>query len=482
MSGNDVPVRPSGRLTRRNAIELGGAGLLGVGLPELFAAQAARASSSTGPLLRRRIKSCILVFYYGGPSHLDTFDMKPDAAVEVRGEFGSIATSVPSLRIGEHLPHMARVMHKVAVIRSMHHGMRGHDSASYRTLTGRVPPVGDNQNFGELPNSFPCFGSSLSYLWRERPQSVPFASLPYVMNNNIINPGQTSGFLGPVYQPLRITGDPARLSYRSDDLRLVEGVTSLRLQQRRQLLQSVSGWDAGSMATGPVAMSTHYQRAFDLLGSGRIRDALDISRESESTRARYGHGLAGQEFDDNPKSKHRAELAISRNLRGFNLLVARRLVEAGVPFVNVYDYKQQGKNWDSHASNFEYLRKYLLPAADQSLAALIEDLDERGLLETTLVVAIGEFGRTPKINKTAGRDHWPDCFTALLAGGGIPGGAIYGASDKVGAFPVSDPVAPDDLAATIFTLFGVSPHSEIHDPAGRPYRVAEGRPIGELLA
>ena len=187
--------------------------------------------------------------------------------------------------------------------------------------------------------------------------------------------------------------------------------------------------------------------------------------------------------DDDPHSAVGTELAIGRNLRGSNLLLARRLVEAGVPFVNVYDYKQQGKNWDSHAKNFEYLKNHLLPPADQGFAALIEDLDERGLLDTTLVVAVvGEFGRTPKINEGAGRDHWPDCYTAVLAGGGIKGGFVYGSSDRIGAYPETDPVTPADLAATIFTLFGIDPASEIHDPTGRPFRVAEGRPLFELLS
>ncbi|MFP6769841.1 MAG: DUF1501 domain-containing protein [Planctomycetaceae bacterium] len=461
------------QLTRRNAITLGGGGLFGIGLPQFFEAQAAATP------LQRRIKSCILVFYYGGPSHLDTFDMKPDAPAEVRGEFHSIATSVPGLFVGEHLPNMARVMHKVALIRSMRHTMRGHDSASYRTLTGRIPPVGDNQNFGERPDSFPSHGAVLSYLQRDRQLSVPHATLPYVMNNNLINPGQTSGFLGPVFQPFRIHGDPATLSYRANVLRLVNEVTPNRLQRRERLLTSLTGQSPSGVSAG--SMSAYYDRAFDLLGSGTIREAIEISRESSATRTNYGHGPAGQEFNDNPKSPIRAELAIARNLRGFNLLLARRLVEAGVPFVNVYDYKQQGKNWDSHAKNFEYLRKHLIPPADKSLAALIEDLDDRGLLETTLVVAIGEFGRTPKINKNAGRDHWPDCYTALLAGGGIKGGFVHGASDRLGAYPTIDPVSPADLAATIFTMFGISPLTEVHDASGRPYRVAEGRSINEVL-
>ena len=467
--------------TRRNFLQVGGQlGLLGLSLPQLFQAQAT-AGTTPGQVTQPRIKSCILIFYYGGPSHLDTFDMKPDAPAEVRGEFSSIATSVPGLRISEHLPCTARMMHRIAVVRSMQHQMRGHDSASYQTLTGRVPPVGDNQNFGERPDSFPCYGACLSYVRRWQQRRIPHAALPFVMNNNIINPGQTAGFLGATYQPLRIHGDPATLSYHAGgaarNLDLPHDLTVGRLRDRWTLLRSVDN-TPGSAAG---SMRVYQERAFDLLHSATLRDALNIQQESVVTRDRYGHGPAGQPQDDDPHSQHRAELAIARNLRGWNLLLARRLVEAGVPFINVYDYKQQGKNWDSHSDNFQYLRQYLLPPADQAYAALIEDLDERGLLDTTLVVALGEFGRTPKINDKAGRDHWPDCYTALLAGGGIQGGRVYGASDRIGAYPVTSPVTPADISATILTLFGVDPSAEIHDPLGRPYHICEGRPVLDLL-
>ena len=470
------------RLTRRNSLQIGGLGMLGLSLPQLFEAQAS-AATNPGDAPPQRIKSCILIFYYGGPSHLDTFDTKPEAPADIRGEFQSIATSVPGLRIGENLPHTARIMHKVTVVRSMQHQMRGHDSASYHTLTGRVPPVGDNQNFGELPNAFPNYGACLNYVRRKKPNLIPHAALPFVMNNNIINPGQTGGFLGTEYQPLLIQGDPGTLTYSASGalnvLDLPEEVTTRRLDQRRALLRSLEV--ANRPDDGTRSMRVYYEKAFDLLRSQTLRNALAIDQESPATRKRYGHGPAGQPFDDNPKSKATTELAIGRNLRGFNLLLARRLVEAGVPFVNVYDYKQQGKNWDSHVANFRYLKQYLLPAADQAYAALIEDLDERGLLDTTLVVALGEFGRTPKINDKAGRDHWPNCYSALLAGGGIKGGYIHGASDAFGAYPVTSPVLPGDVGATILTLFGLNPASEAHDPLGRPFLICDGKPVSDLL-
>ena len=469
-------------VTRRNFLQIGGTGMLGLSLPQWFEAQA-QAATTSDKLREPRIKSCILIFYYGGPSHLDTFDMKPEAPAEIRGEFNSIETTVPGLRIGEYLPMTARVMHKVAVVRSMQHHMRGHDSASYETLTGRVPPVGDNQNFGERPDSFPSYGACLSYVRRKQPYLIPHAALPFVMNNNLTNPGQTAGFLGTEFQPLLIQGDPGTLTYHAGGalrvLDLPDGVTTRRLDDRRELLNSL---DATPRQNRDSSMRVYQEKAFDLLQSTTLRDALNIQRESPATRIRYGHGPAGQPFDDNPKSRKGVELAIARNLRGWNLLLARRLVEAGVPFVNVYDYKQQGKNWDSHVNNFQVLKQYLLPPAEQAFSALIEDLDERGLLETTLVVALGEFGRTPKINGNAGRDHWPNCYTALLAGGGVKGGTIYGASDRAGAYPATSPVLPADVAATILTLFGVDPAAETHDPLGRPFRICEGQPLLDLLA
>ena len=463
-------------LTRRHLLRVGGSGILGLNLPQWFAVRAAAAETpDTTPHVQ--IKSCILIFYYGGPSHLDTFDMKPNAPAEIRGEFKSIATSVPGLRIGEHLPCTARIMHKVAVVRSMQHRMHEHDAASFHTLTGRVPEAGDR------PDSFPCYGACLNYVRRTQPFLIPHAALPFVMNNNFRNPGQTAGFLGTEFQPLLIQGDPDTLTYHAGGtLRVLDlpiDVTTGRLERRWDLLRTL---DSAGAADRARSMRVYQEKAFELLHSAALRDALTIRGETEATRERYGRGPAGQKFIDDSKTPGGPQDGYARNLRGQNLLLARRLVEAGVPFVNVYDYKQQGLNWDSHTKNFELHREHLLPPADQAFAALVEDLDERGLLETTLVVALGEFGRTPKINDKAGRDHWPNCYTALLAGGGIKGGYVHGASDRIGAFPVTNPVAPADLAATILTRFGVDPFTEALDPLGRPFRICQGQPVGELLA
>ena len=469
-----------GGLTRRDALQIGGLGLLGISLPQFLQLRDLSAATPSNATPGKRIQSCIFIFYYGGPSHLDTFDKKPDAPAEVRGEFKSISTSLPGVRISEHLPHTSRVMHKVALIRSMNHEMRFHDSASYQTLTGRVSLAGDTENFGERPDSFPCYGATLSYVRRNERILVPHASLPFVMNNNTPTPGQTAGFLGKTFQPLLLPGDPGTLTYSAALPELLQGLTRDRIHDRELLRRSLAG--LAEWPRSAPSMDVYYERAVELLCSSTVRDALDIQQESAATRELYGHGEAGEPYDDDPHSTNGTELAIGRNMRGLNLLMARRLVELGVPFVNVYDYQQQGKNWDTHVDNFGYHKKYLLPSADRALAALIDDLDQRGLLDTTLVVAVGEFGRTPRINKDAGRDHWPNCYTAVLAGGPIKRGYIHGSSDSLGAYPDSDPVTPADLAATIFTLFGISPSTKIYDPLGRPFPISEGKVIDGLLA
>jgi len=469
-----------GGLTRRSFVQ---AGFVGLNLAGLLKAQAAQ-EIGRGRQRRSAINSCILIFYYGGPSHIDTFDMKPNAPVEIRGEFKSIATAAPSVHIGEHLPMTAKVMNKAALIRSMRLEKRlvSHDPASHHVLTGRVHPLGDVDSIGETIESFPSHGAVLSYMWRGERLDVVHSALPFVMRNLLQNAGQTPGFLGSAYDRLQIQTDLDTLTYRVDGLRLSEGLTFGKLEERRRLLRAIERLAVRplhSKQTQSVQLS--YEKAYTLLASQQIGRALNIGEEDEKTRRRYGYGPTGQSYLDGPGGDNGAQLGIARNMRGLNLLLARRLVEAGVPFVNVYDFKQQGKNWDSHSDNFGQLKKHLLPAADRSLSALIEDLDERGLLDTTLVVALGEFGRTPKINKDAGRDHWPDCFSVLLAGGGIRGGLVYGSSDKHGAYPETDAVTPGDLAATIFSRFGLDPADEIYDPTGRPHRLAEGRPIDELF-
>jgi hypothetical protein len=469
---NLAAARPLGR---RQLLQAGGFGVLGLGLPRFLHARDAHAGRPAATGASNPIKSCILIFLYGGPSHLDTFDLKPDAPAEVRGEFKPIATSVPGLRVGEHLPRMARLMHRVTLVRSMRHPMRNHDSACTETFTGRAPFRGDTENFSPVGESAACpgHGALLSYLRRRRPAELPHAALPFFITNLFPPPGQAGGFLGPAYQPFLVQGDPQTLSYRAELLRPSEGLTRERLGRRATMLNTLGHW------TGqPAPLPAYYDKAFHLLGSEAVRRALDIEQEPLRVRERYGLGWHGHPYVEDQSG---GVLDFAQQLRGQNLLLARRLVEAGVPFINVYDFKVQGANWDTHTKNFGKLKGHLLPVADQALSALIEDLDQRGLLHSTLVLALGEFGRTPRINRNAGRDHWPDCYCALLAGGGVKGGLVHGSSDKIGAFPATPPVSPGDLAATLFWRFGFDPETEIRDPTGRPFKLAEGKPLQELF-
>jgi hypothetical protein len=454
---------PVAVLTRRRLLQFGGALSLG----GLWQARAAGRADPPRPPLR----ACILIFYYGGPSHLDTFDLKPHAPAEVRGEFKPIATTVPGLQVCEHLPRLARWMHRAALIRSMTHAARLHDSAAIHALTGRPLDGPDRELFAPQPQAYPCYGSAVARLRPGPAPEVPFAALPFAFRNVVEVPCQGGGLLGTAYDPLRIEAAPAERRYRAEVLQRAPGVDAARLGGRRRLLRQLEHAPPQSL----------YERAYRLLDSEAIRQAVDLTREPLAVRERYGFGLEPVAVGEGGGGGNGAEMGHARQLRGQNLLLARRLVEAGVPFVNVYDFKQQGQNWDAHFKCAHQHRAYLLPQADQSLSALIEDLEVRGLLDSTLVVAMGEFGRTPKINGEGGRDHWPDCYTVLLAGGGVTGGAVYGASDRLGAYPASDPVTPGDLAATIFWRFGIDPATEIRDATGRPHRLATGEPLGRLF-
>jgi hypothetical protein len=462
---------------RRELIRIGGLWSFGSTLPLLFEAQAAaaREAGSTPSSDLAPIRSCIMYFLYGGPSHIDTVDMKPDAPVEIRGDFQPIATSVPGLRICEHLPRLAKWMHRIAVIRSVHHQCRLHDAACTHTITGRVPPRGDGENFSPPSEdlSFPSQGAIVSYLRRQNRIDLPYAALPFFIHNLFPPEGQAGGFLGSGYAPFLIKGNSTTLTYDTELRQLPEGLTHQRLNRRTALLREIDG-EPGQVSK----LRPFYDRAFDLLDSEKVRRALEVEQEPRAVRERYGLGWKERKYINDMSG---GVLDASQQLRGQNLLLARRLVEAGVPFVNVYDFLQQGANWDSHGDNAAKLKTYLLPPVDQGLSALIEDLDQRGLLDSTLVVVVGEFGRTPRFNKNAGRDHWPDCYSAILVGGGILGGAVYGSSDKIGAYPASDPVTPGDLAATLFWRFGIDPRTEIHDTTGRPFQIANGDPLRRLF-
>jgi len=482
-----VPVE---ELSRRSLLRMGigglglgglGLGSLGWGLDSLLPSRALARPVDLGGL--PPLKACIIVFYYGGPSHIDTYDLKPDAPAEVRGEFKAISTSMPGLTVCEHLPRMSQVMHKVAVVRSMHHENRLHDSASTEALTGRQSPVGDREEFGPIKQFFPCYGATLNYLRQRQPCDVPHAALPYVFHNVVDVPCQGGGFLGAAFDPLQVTVDADRRTYSAGALALPAGQSEQVVADRRRLLESLQNNAGPAPATAPLRdWRMASEKAYQLLGSAALRAALDLTRESAQTRDRYGYDTAPVAVGSGGGGGNGAEMGFARHMRGQNLLLARRLVEAEVPFVNVFDFRQQGQNWDAHHQNFSQHKDFLLPVADQALSALLEDLDQRGLLDSTLVVAMGEFGRTPTINKAGGRDHWPDCYSLLLAGGGVNGGAILGASDKIGAKPARDPVTPADLAATIYWRFGIDPTTEVHDLTGRPWRIADGQPMRSLFS
>jgi Protein of unknown function (DUF1501) len=459
-------------LSRRQFIPCFGAGALGLSLGGLLQAQAA----STAPVGVKPLRACIMIFYYGGPSHLDTFDLKPQAPGDVRGEFKPISTSVPGLQICEHLPKLSRWMHKAAIIRSMSHQARLHDSASIHVLTGRPLEGPDRELFAPQPQFYPSHGGAVSYIRRHEQDVLPFAALPYEFHNVVPTPAQGGGFLGADYDPLRIEVDPTNLAYQVQMFQPAAELGTKRMAQRRQLLETLD-----PTTTGCKRLRDNLDRAYRLLSSDAIRQAVDITREPSSVRERYGFWGPPAAVGEGGGGGNGAEMGYARQMRGQNLLLARRLVEAGVPFVNVYDFKQQGQNWDSHFNNAGQHKNHLLPQADQALSALLQDLDERGLLDSTLIVGVGEFGRTPKINAQGGRDHWPDCYSVLLAGGGVTGGAVYGASDRIGAYPALDPVTPGDLAATIYWRFGLDPATEVRDQTGRPHRLASGEPIKRLF-
>jgi hypothetical protein len=454
------PAREATRISRRSLLQAGGFACLGLDLADPLRAGASRRVNLPGPGGAARLKACIVIFLDGGPSHLDTFDMKPDAPAEVRGAFRPTASSVPGHFVCEHLPRTARVMHHVAVVRSMRHRMRGHRSGVTNTLCGLPPPAGDVCDIPPERQQLPSYGSRLVYALKEPALGLPHVLLPYPAKDGPhVLPGQTAGFLGAAYQPLRVEQDPSRPDFGIPTLNLPADVTLDRLEHRESLLGLIEAQQRRLDALeGSGRMTTCQRRAFRSLGAGAVREAFELAREAAKTRDRYGRNIVGQ-----------------------SVLLARRLVEAGVRFVNVNIGSQENEwYWDDHKDVFKGHAKRLAPF-DAAYSALVEDLAARGLLDSTLVLCLGEFGRTPKINKDAGRDHWPDCYCAVLAGGGVNTGQYFGSSDKVGAYPEADPVGPADLAATLFWRFGLDPAAEIIDGMGRPYKLAEGTPIRGLF-
>lgn len=446
-----LPHRHTLGITRREWLQVGYSGLLGISLPSLLAQPAASAATP-----RRKGKSVILVFLTGAASHLDTFDLKPDAPPEVRGEFKPLAAKTPGLLVCEHLPRLAARADKYAVVRSLAHRENNHLVATHHVLTG-YPQPGAFFDKVASRDDWPCYSSALNYL-RPRNDGIPSGvNLPtFLMEGPLTWPGQHAGFLGPKYDPWQITHDPNAADFRVDSVRLAPGLEIERLRDRRALLEAV---DRQRKQFEELAecrrLSDQQQLAFAVLTSGKIARAFELEREPPAVRDRYGRHSFGQ-----------------------SLLLARRLVQAGVPVVQANMGRVQ--NWDNHGNIFPTLKKRLLPPLDQAVAALLDDLHDTGLLDETLVLMLGEFGRTPKVKNT-GRDHWAPCFCGLFAGAGVRGGQVIGKSDKIGAYPATTPYSPNDLGATVYDVLGVDPASEVRDRQNRPVQLNRGQVMEALF-
>jgi hypothetical protein len=458
-------------VTRREFMRVGGLSLFGgMTLPRLLQASAAPA--------RRRgtARSVILFNLLGGPSHQDMFDLKPEAPPEVRGEFRPIASSLPGLQVCEHLPNTAKWMHKACLIRTVTHGYNAHNPLAMMTGFAHGDPA---QTFAKASDP-PDVGAVCQYLGlgpRDLPGAVCMPCYPG-WGEGIRRPGPYGGYLGsqydplftvcqptfgrqprrPHYDPVPVLGEP-----QIPSLDALPEMTAVRMGQRHSLVGQLDRRFKAAESSGAIDRLDQFQRrAYGLLSSGRTRSAFDLSREPDRVRDRYG-----------------------RNLSGACLLAARRLVEAGVPFVSVHAeiFGATGHSYDMHENNFGMLRDHNLPILDRAYPALVQDLEERGLLDSTLVVVMGEMGRSPKVNRAAGRDHWPQCGFSLLTGGGVRPGTVFGSTDKHAAYPKDNPVSPGDVVATIYHLLGIDPNLTVLDRTGRPLPVAHGgQPIGGVIA
>ena len=439
-------------MTRRGFLQVGYSGMVGLGLPGLLAARSASAGATPG-----LARSVIVVLLSGGLGQHDSFDMKPEAPDGIRGEFKPIDTAVPGIRVCEHLPGLAARAGKLAIVRSMAHPEGNHLLAVHRVLTGQPssPRGASDLDRVATRDDFPCYGAVLDRV-RRRDDGIPNGvALPLrLVEGPLTWPGQDAGFLGPRHDPWQLKLDPNRPEARDDSLALPNGLDPARLHLRRHLLSQSAAAPPGD------TFVDHQDAALALLCDGRVGRALDLDREDPRLVDRYG-----------------------RHLFGRSLLMARRLVEAGVPIVQATMGIVQ--NWDTHVANFPRLKNDLLPPLDRAVSALLDDLGSRGMLDETLVVVLGEFGRTPKISELTpgavpGRDHWPKVFPAIFAGAGVVGGQLIGKSDRLGAFPLSRSFGPPDLAATIYNALGVDPATELRDRLGRPIRLCSGEVMAPL--
>ncbi len=442
--------------SRREFLRVGALGAAGLSLSQLLAA--GKAGFAT------RADSCIILFLNGGPSHLDMWDMKPDAPREIRGEFKPIATTVPGIQLSEHLPGLARQMHHCALVRSMNHSVNNsHAAAVYAALTGHDR---GEQGGGAKPGDHPNMGAVLAKLRPPRAATLPYVALPYKTKEGAggpLQPGFQAGFIGAHHDPFWVLEDPSQPDFRVQNLTPPEGVNAGRLAGRDELLRGLDRALLEKQPSGKAAydeLGEFQRRAFDLLTADATRRAFELDREPAAMRDAYG-----------------------RNIYGQSVLLGRRLLEAGTRVVTMSWAPDANATWDTHGGNFQKLKGTLLPQFDAACSSLLSDLHQRGMLKRTLVAVLGDFGRTPRINNGAGRDHWNACYSVMLAGGGIKGGFVHGASDRTGALPADQPTSPGDIIATIYHLLGVDPRTDLHDNLNRPHMlVPHGRVVDELIA
>ncbi|MBI2925958.1 MAG: DUF1501 domain-containing protein [Verrucomicrobia bacterium] len=475
------PGRTCDGWSRRELLRVGGVGLMGLALGDILRLQALAADKAPAPSQPKngwgQAKSVIMIFLQGGPSHIDIWDPKPDAPSNIRGEFKQIRTKVPGIWLSETMPKLAQAIDKATLIRSVSYtpaGLFNHTAAIYQMMTGytpdRVSPSGQLEP--PSPNDFPHAGSQITRLKPLSEPMLPFVMLPRpLQESNVIGKGGTAGFLGPAYDPYYFYQDP-NAEVKLDDLALRKDVSKERLERRNSLLKKINNaMPEMEKAVENYALDSYYQKAFSLILSGKARDAFDLTKEEDKVRDKYGRHTFGQ-----------------------SVLTARRLIEAGARFVQVnWPSVANGDPlttaWDTHASNFGPLRNIHCPKLDSGLSTLLEELDERGLLKETLVIAIGEFGRSPRLgvstsgntNSPDGRDHWPYCYTALIAGAGISRGALYGKSDATASSPAENPVHPTQLLATAYHALGIDPHTIVYNHLNQPRELVQAEPVVGLF-
>jgi hypothetical protein len=453
--------RPEPGPTRRELLRVGGLALGGLSLPHLLAGPAA-ASPKGGSFGKAR--NCIILYLSGGPAQLDTFDPKPDAPEDVRGEFGTIATALPGVRFSELLPHAATWMNKAALVRTVCHDHNDHGRGSYWMFTG-YPYPGSVSDVNSMSRAdMPHMGSCVAKLGPGKGPMFPFALVPHRMDvAGGRRAGQFAGCLGGKYDPLLTGGNPNADDFKLDTLPLAPSEDAAVVKRRLTLVEQLNAQaaDLDALAQSQAIKESH-AKALDVISSPRVREAVDLSAAGKELRERYG-----------------------RNLFGQSVLLGKRLLDAGARLVQCNWQRTQGVNgfaWDTHWNNFTAHKEDLVPPFDRAFHAVMTDLDRSGQLDETLVVVAAEFGRSPKVTRSnRGREHWPDCFSVLFAGGGIRGGQVYGQSDKLAAYPKENPVTPADFTATIYHCLGIDPTGETHDQGGRPLVLSRGAPIGPLV-